>query len=104
MTQNPPDSRRPRPSPEYRWTDPKALAFLEALAQHGKVAAAARAVGMTRQSAYRLKHRAPMVAEGWALAQEAGRGRRRDALRKATHSSPKGDTLLRQGDVFGEAR
>ena len=104
MTHAPPDSRLPRNFAEYRWTSHKAHAFLDALAQHGKVAAAARAVGMTRQSAYRLKHRAPMVAEGWALAQEAGRGRRRDALRKAAQRSPKGDTLLRQGDAFGEAR
>ncbi|HEY6817685.1 MAG TPA: hypothetical protein VI168_19285 [Croceibacterium sp.] len=43
MTRTSPDSRPPRPSAEYRWTNRKAHAFLDALAQHGKVAAAARA-------------------------------------------------------------
>jgi hypothetical protein len=40
---------------DYRWTMPKVTAFLEALAQSGCVAEAARAVGMSRQSAYRLR-------------------------------------------------
>jgi molybdenum-dependent DNA-binding transcriptional regulator ModE len=77
MTHPAPDARRPRSAAEYRWTGRKVVAFLEALAQHGKVAAAARAVGMTRQSAYRLRDRAPKVAEGWVLAQTAGRARRK---------------------------
>ena len=45
MTHAPPEARLPRPRSEYRWTNRKAHAFLDALAQHGKVAAAARAVG-----------------------------------------------------------
>ena len=64
MTHAPPEARPPRPRGEYRWPPRKAHAFLEALALHGKVAAAARAVGMTRQSAYKLKQRVPVVAEG----------------------------------------
>ena len=75
MTHSPPDARMPHPTAEYRWTNRKAHAFLDALAQHGKVAAAARAVGMTRQSAYRLRDRVPVVAEGWARAQAIGRER-----------------------------
>jgi transposase len=42
---------------DYRWTQPKVIAFLEALAQCGKVADAARTVGMSRTSAYRLRAR-----------------------------------------------
>ncbi|HEU4651729.1 MAG TPA: hypothetical protein VFS49_09975, partial [Croceibacterium sp.] len=79
MTHSPPDSRARRPTAEYRWTSRKAHAFLDALAEHGKVAAAARAVGMTRQSAYRLRQRIPVVAEGWPPAQAIGRARRRAA-------------------------
>lgn len=42
---------------DYRWTMPKVTAFLEALALCGCVAEAARSVGMSRQSAYRLRAR-----------------------------------------------
>jgi hypothetical protein len=76
MTHAPTQPRPPRPSAEYRWTPGKAFAFLDALALHGKVAVAARAVGMTRQSAYRLRDRVPVVAEGWPRAQAIGRARR----------------------------
>ena len=88
MTHAPPAARTPRPFAEYRWTPPKAHAFIEALAQHGKVAAAARAVGMTRQSAYRLRARVSQVAEVWAWAQPVGRARR---LGKATLPPAQGD-------------
>jgi len=101
MTHASPDSRPPRPSAEYRWTNRKALAFLDALAQHGKVAAAARAVGMTRQSAYRLKHRIPIVAEGWARAQAIGQERRRSQRRG---NPPKVSTRPPQGDASGAAK
>lgn len=64
-------SDTPQPPPEpaapdnSRWTGPKAMAFLKALAQHGKVARAARSVGMSRQAAYRLRARAPNFADFW---------------------------------------
>ena len=48
---------RPRLNADYRWTVPKVHAFLAALAQSGQVAAAARSVGMSRQSAYALRAR-----------------------------------------------
>jgi hypothetical protein len=89
MTHAPPDARTPRTSAEYRWTPSKAHAFIEALALHGKVAAAARAVGMTRQSAYRLRDRVPQVADVWVRAQAVGRARRRG---KVTVSPTQGDT------------
>ena len=40
------------PDPSYHWTTLKAGAFLGALAEFGRVGEAARAVGMSRQSAY----------------------------------------------------
>jgi hypothetical protein len=89
--------RPPRPAAEYRWTPAKARAFIEALLQHGKVATAARSVGMTPQSAYRLRDRVPQVADVWARAQAAGRAKRRGALPKVTPAAP-------QGDGFGSAR
>ena len=75
-----------------RWTGAKAACFLKALAKTGEVAAAARAVGMSRQAAYRLRARAPEFARVWemaleqALAQRAERcGRGRGRGRRAAH-------------------
>lgn len=73
-----------------RWTGAKAAAFLKLLARTGKVAPSAREVGMTRQSAYRLRARAPKFAELWQLAMvEAQRARgpagRSGRGRKAVH-------------------
>jgi hypothetical protein len=89
-------SPAPRPVPrshaDYRWTPDKATAFLGALAMCGKVAVAARCVGMTRQSAYRLRARSVLVARAWPLALAAGRARR-------------GERGVRgQGDAPGAAR
>lgn len=49
--------RTRRSTADYRWTQPKVLAFLTALSQCGRVDEAARAVGMSRTSAYRLRAR-----------------------------------------------
>lgn len=88
--------RAVRSHAEYRWTQRKALAFIHALAEHGKVAAAARSVGMSRQSAYRLRERFPLLAEEWERAQAHGRERRRarcvtSGRRKVTVSPVQGD-------------
>jgi len=76
----------PRPNADYRWTAAKALAFLDALAKSGSIAAAARAVGMSRQSAYRLRPRLEggPLAGGWELALRAGKLRRRRARLQVT--------------------
>lgn len=89
MTLSPPAAPTPRSTAEYRWTPARAYAFIETLARDGWVAAAARSVGMTRQSAYRLRDRVPQVAEVWTRAQAAGRARRRG---KATGLAAQGDT------------
>ncbi len=86
----------PRPDADYRWTPAKAMGFLEALAACGKVAAAARSVGMTRQSAYRLRARVPLVAQAWPLALAAARERR------GSRGRVQGDRL--QDDRSGAAR
>jgi hypothetical protein len=109
MTPAPPPARPPRSAPEYRWTADKAHAFIEALAQHGKVAAAARSVGMTRQSAYRLRDRVPQVAEVWARAQALGRARRRgepvpSRAEGATVLPAQGDPSTSSGQASGSAR
>ena len=65
-----------------RWTGDKAADFLKALARCGKVAPAARGVGMSRQAAYRLRARAPKFAEFWEIAM-ADAARARGAARRA---------------------
>ncbi len=68
--------RTRRPNSHYRWTKAKALAFLDLLHDGCSVAAAAREVGMSRQSAYRLRAR---LGEGFtAVWHEA---QRRAAIR-----------------------
>lgn len=69
---SPPD-RTPRRNADYRWTVPKVSAFLKALSECGSVAEAARAVGMSRQAAYKLKAR--LDGEKFQAAFEAARQR-----------------------------
>ncbi|MEO5866341.1 MAG: hypothetical protein ABIS14_12580 [Sphingomonas sp.] len=66
------------------WSPDRQAAFIELLASHGGVAAAARAIGMTPQSANRLRKRAgaESFAAAWDAALEEGRLRSYDeALR-----------------------
>lgn len=75
------------PTPDNtRWTGEKAAMFLKALARTGKVAPAARAVGMSRQAAYRLRARAPKFAEFWEIAM-ADAARARASSRRASKSA-----------------
>src|SRR5690606_33274557 len=94
MTHKSPDSRLPQTRAEYRWTSRKAHAFIDALASHGKVAAAARAVGMTRQLAYRLRERVPQVVKVLERAQALGSAR---LLRKVTVAAAQAETSETRG-------
>ena len=66
--------RRACPEPCRRdgWTIRRQLAFLDTLARTGSVTAAARAAGMSRESAYRLRRRnfAALFAASWDRAVE----------------------------------
>lgn len=96
-----PMSRKPD---NTRWTGDKASTFLKLLARSGKVAECARAVGMSRQSAYRLRARAPKFAEYWEMAMGEARRRRASSRRgrRPVHpllakAEPAGDTAGREG-------
>ena len=54
-----------RPPRHDEWTPAKMVAFLRELAASQSVSQAARAVGMGRQSAYKLKRRLPPFAAAW---------------------------------------
>lgn len=100
---------------------PKVIAFLEALAQSGSVAAAAREVGMSRQAAYRLRARLAgtrfdAAFEGarkagirarFAASQARVRSRWEGpglaavvALHRAAGQAGQGDAVTPQGDAF----
>ena len=71
----------PAPTPQQGWTPARQAAFLRELAVTHNVSAAARAVGMGRQSAYKLRHRlrGTPFDKGW----EAAFVTRFDALAEA---------------------
>ncbi len=80
--------KRPRPVRHNEWTRAKMGAFLRELAATQSVTAAAKSVGMTRQSAYRLKNRlvGTPFALGWEVALEAGLSQlAHAALERAVH-------------------
>lgn len=68
-------------APPDRWTKPKMAAFLRELAATHSVSCAARAVGMSRQSAYKL--RARLKGEPFDIAWEAAFQHGYDALHQA---------------------
>ena len=109
-----PPARKPRrANADYRWTVPKVTAFLEALALCGRVAEAARSVGMGRQSAYKLRARLARTRfaaafegarkKGLRARAEASRDRMRSQwdgpLIGAHLSALQGDTGRSQGDA-----
>jgi hypothetical protein len=57
------------------WSPERQRAFIAALAEHGCIAVAARAVGMTPQTANRLRRRpgAEDFARAWEVARQEGR-------------------------------
>jgi hypothetical protein len=69
MKDTPPFEPVPGRARRDGWTPQRQSAFIAALAESGRVAVAARAVGMTRESAYRLRARAG--AEGFVAAWDA---------------------------------
>ncbi|MEL7690680.1 hypothetical protein [Citromicrobium bathyomarinum] len=67
--------------PADRWTKPKMAEFLRVLAATQQVKAAAKAVGMSRQSAYKLRNR--LKGEPFDIAWEAAFQHGYDALHQA---------------------
>jgi hypothetical protein len=91
------------PDPGYHWTTCKAQVFLGALADLGRVGEAARAVGMSRQSAYKLRDplgAGNLFARAWDEAQAEGRRNRRARRRAARRAGRLGP----EGDIFGLGR
>lgn len=107
-TPEPPARKLRRRNADYRWTVPKVTAFLEALSRCGRVAEAARAVGMSRQAAYKLRARldGPRFRAAFEGARRTGIKARAEASRAAARSPWEGPGLaaldhLRQGDGAG---
>lgn len=108
MSTSPRALRQPNPAPDNtRWTGEKAATFLKLLGRTGKVAASARAVGMSRQAAYRLRARAPRFAEYWDMAMEVAARRKASSRRGRKPVHPLLDTrpvtTPLEGDAWGLA-
>ena len=79
--------------PEDRWAKPKMAEFLRVLAATQQVQAAAKAVGMSRQSAYKLRNR--LKGEPFDIAWEAAFQHDYDALHQsALERARPGDAKL----------
>ena len=91
-----PSMRARQCNADYRWTVPKVKAFLLALEQCGRVAEAAKAVGMSRQSAYALRARldGPKFREAFEGARRMGL-RARAAASRLLARAGKGRALPR---------
>ncbi|MGN6279907.1 MAG: hypothetical protein ACTHM8_14465 [Sphingomonas sp.] len=87
------------------WTPDRQRRFILALAGHGGVAAAARSVGMTPQTANRLRKRADAAsfARAWDKAVDEGRAR---SLDEALARGMEGVVVpvMRGGKVVGHRR
>lgn len=98
-------ARRPKSSPEPRWTGARMGQFLDELAASQSVAAAARAVGMSRQSAYRLRARLQGAAFGtaWEAALQLGYDTlHRAAFERALHGVEV--PVYHKGELVGTRR
>ena len=95
MSDTPPCSRAPKPGGRDGWTAQRQLTFLAELARTGSVTRAARAAGMSRESAYRLRKRDPdgLFAAAWDRALMGHKAvnpaalRRPDAIRESRRFS-----------------
>ena len=56
------------PAPANGWTPERKALFLDRMACHGNARAACRAVGLSREAAYKLRRRDPLFARAWAAA------------------------------------
>lgn len=82
------------------WTVERQRDFLVHLARFGGVTAAARAVGMSAKSAYRLRDRCPAFSRALESAREEGRLRSFDqAMDRATNGELV--PIYRQGRLVG---
>ena len=104
---DPPPAPHPDPTPVSRrhdgWTPERIRIFLEQLAACGVVEDAARAAGMSKQSAYALRNRAKGRAFhlAWNAALNLARHRLADDLySRAVHGCV--ELIVRDGKVWGE--
>jgi hypothetical protein len=94
-----PVRRRPR---RDGWTEEKQRRFIETLADTGLVNVAARAVGMTRETAYRLRRAAhgAAFARAWDAARQHAGGLIEDIVFERAIEGTEQEVLNREGDVI----
>jgi hypothetical protein len=84
------------------WTEEKQRRFIETLADTGLVNVAARAVGMSRESAYRLRRseHGAAFARAWDMAREHAGGLIEDIAFERAIEGTEQEVLDRHGDVI----
>jgi hypothetical protein len=82
-----------RPGRSGEWTFDKAVTFIITLAAMRSVTLAARRAGMSRESAYALKHRNPTFAVACTAAVRAPQGDKVDEVDEPPVSTGQGDAL-----------
>ena len=91
------------PAPTHGWTPERRALFLERLAAHGNVRAACRTVGLSAESAYRLRRRDAPFARGWAAAVVLGRDRTEQVLGERAVEGVE-EQIYYRGELIGTRR
>jgi hypothetical protein len=85
------------------WTGERIATFLETLADTGLVTEASRAAGMSRDAAYSLRSRDPVIAAAWRAAQAKARPHLADGLLERSITGTV-EHYYRDGVLVGERR
>lgn len=87
----------------HGWTPERKAQFLDRLAAHGNARAACRAVGLSPESAYKLRRRDPLFARAWAAAILLGRENGIQALAERAIEGVEEEIYYR-GELIGTRR
>lgn len=93
----------PIATPTHGWTPERKVCFLDRLATHGNARAACRAVGLSAESAYRLRRRDTVFARAWNAAVLLGRDNSVEVLSERAVDGVEEEIWYR-GEMIGTRR
>ena len=100
---DPEPSATPSAPPQRGWTAERRVLFLDRLAVHGNARAACRAVGLSAESAYRLRRRDADFARAWDAAVLLGRDNSVEVLSERAIEGVEEEIWFR-GEMIGTRR
>lgn len=98
-----PLSPTPIEAQAHGWTPERKALFLDRLSAHGNARAACRAVGLSPESAYKLRRREPLFARAWAAAVVLGRDNSVQALAERAIEGVE-EPIYYRGELIGTRR